>query len=183
MAGREGAAVRAGERVSRGDHDTEAGPLPTIRFRPADLADVPGLVGLPRPGEAGGDPRMLQYLAGEHHPRHALPPRVMWMAEEDAGPVGYAAGHLTRRFRCDGELQWIYVVRRCRRAGVGAELLRRVALWFLDQGASRICVDVGDEEARSFYRRLGATELRPHWMVWEHVGDVVDRRARPGRAG
>ncbi|HEX2165472.1 MAG TPA: GNAT family N-acetyltransferase [Thermoanaerobaculia bacterium] len=175
--------MSARERVPRGEHDAQAAPLPTIRYRPADLTDVPRLVGLPRPGEAGGDPRMLRYLAGEHHPRQALPPRVMWMAEEDADPVGYAAGHLTRRLGCDGELQWIYVVRRCRRAGVGAELLRRVALWSLDQGASRICVDVGDEEARSFYRRLGATDLSPHWMVWEHAGALAARAARLGRAG
>lgn len=37
--------------------------------------------------------------------------------------LGYVAGHLTRRFGCEGELQWIYVVA----DDAGAELLR--ACW------------------------------------------------------
>jgi GNAT superfamily N-acetyltransferase len=154
-----------------------------IHYRKAELADVPRLVGLPRPGEAGGDHRMPQYLAGEHHPRHALPPRVLWMASEGDTPVGYTAGHLTRRFGCDGELQWIYVVAEHRRGGVASALLRLLAGWFVDQGARRVCVDVGDDEARPFYRRHGAVELNRHWMVWNDIGEVVERAASTREPG
>lgn len=146
-----------------------------VRYRKAELADVPALARLPREGEAGGDPpeRMLRYLAGEHHPQQALAPRVMWMAVEGKSPVGYVAGHLTRRFDCDGELQWIYVVTEHRGGAAAAELLRLLAGWFVQQGALRVCVDVGDEHAGRFYRRHGAEDLRKHWMVWSDIGIVL----------
>ncbi|HEX6747781.1 MAG TPA: GNAT family N-acetyltransferase [Longimicrobium sp.] len=144
-----------------------------ILYREAGLVDVPRLVGLPRRCEAGGDPRMLAYLAGEHHPQQALPLRVLWMAEAEDAPAGYIAGHLTRRLGCQGELQWIYVVPDYRRAGVGSRLLALLAAWFVEHGARRICVDVGDDAARPFYRRQGAVELNRHWMVWEDIGVVL----------
>ncbi len=95
-----------------------------IIYRRAELTDVPVMAHLPQPGEAGGDPedRMLRYLAGEHHPQPALAPRVMWVAELDGSAIGYTAGHLTRRFGCDGELQWIYVVRDHRLSHIASDL-------------------------------------------------------------
>jgi GNAT superfamily N-acetyltransferase len=117
---------------------------------------------------------MLRYLAGEHHPQQALLPRVMWMAAEREAPIGYAAGHLTRRFGCDGELQWIYVVPEHRRSQIASALLRLMAEWFLEHGARRICVDVGDDAARPFYRRHGAVDLNRHWMVWNDISGVVE---------
>ena len=151
--------------------------MTAVQYRKADLADVSELVGLPREGEAGGDPRMLRYLAGEHHPQQALLPRAMWMAAEGRSPIGYVAGHLTRRFGCDGELQWIYVVSQYRRTQVGSKLLRFLAGWFLEHGAHRICVDVGDDEARPFYERHGAVELNQHWMVWNDIGRILKTSA------
>lgn len=151
-----------------------------IAYRMAELSDVPRLVGLPRGGEAGGDPRMLQYLAGEHHPQHALAPRGLWLAEVEGAAIGYVAGHLTERFGCEGELQWIYVTPDFRRAGVASSLLRLVATWFVDRGAHRVCVDVGDDAARPFYRRLGAVELDRHWLVWSDISVVL--RSTPERA-
>ena len=147
----------------------------SITYRRARLADVPAMAALPEPGDAGGDPpdRMLSYLAGESHPRQALPPRAMWLAESNGAPIGYAAGHLTRRFDCDGELQWIYVVRGHRRSHVGTELLRLVANWFVQQNALRVCVDVGDEAARPFYRRVGAVDLNKHWMIWNDISQLA----------
>lgn len=153
--------------------------MTTIRYRRAALPDVPRLVELPGPGEAGGDPRMSLYLLGEHHPQHALPPRALWLAEDCTAPVGYVAGHLTRRFECDGELQWIYVAADQRRHGVASRLLELLATWFLERGARRICVDVGDDAARPFYHRRGAVELNRHWMVWNDVAIVLDA-ARSG---
>jgi GNAT superfamily N-acetyltransferase len=117
---------------------------------------------------------MGRYLAREHHPQHALAPRVLWMAEQGNAPIGYAAGHLTRRFDCDGELQWIYVTAAHRRRGVASALLRRLAAWFAERGARRVCVDVGDDDARPFYRRHGAVDLNRHWMVWEDIGRLAE---------
>ena len=149
--------------------------MAAIHYRRVGPADVAALARLRRDGEAGGGPeeRMARYLAGEHHPQQALLPRAMWLAEKAASPVGYVAGHLTRRFGCDGELQWIYVVAEHRGGGVAAELLRLLASWFADQGARRVCVDVGDERACSFYRRFGAMELRKHWLVWNDIRAVL----------
>lgn len=149
-----------------------------VEYRRAELDDVPRLVGLPLPGEAGGDPRMRRYLAGEHHPQQALAPRVLWLAEVGTEAIGYVAGHLTRRFECDGELQWIYVVPAWRRHGVASRLLTLQAKWFVERGARRVCVDVGDEDARPFYRRCGAEALNEHWMVWPDIG-VVPNSIRP----
>ena len=117
---------------------------------------------------------MLRYLAGEHHPQQALLARAMWMASDGRSPIGYVAGHLTRRFGCDGELQWIYVVPPYRRTQIGSKLLGFLAEWFLEHEARRICVDVGDDEARPFYRRHGAVELNRHWMVWNDIAVVLE---------
>ena len=95
------------------------------------------------------------------------------MATEAESPIGYAAGHLTRRFRCDGELQWIYVASPWRGDEVATKLLQLVATWFVSKGAQRICVDPGNEKARRFYRRHGAVDLNKHWMVWTKIGEVL----------
>lgn len=146
----------------------------TYRYREALLDDVPSLAALPQTGEAGaaGEDRMTRYLKGEHHPHLALPTRVIWLAEAERAPAGYIAGHLTRRFNCGGELQWLYVTTDHRRSGVATVLLKHLANWFTVRGARRICVDVGDESARPFYRRLGAGDLSGPWMVWEDVSKV-----------
>jgi GNAT superfamily N-acetyltransferase len=155
-----------------------------IHYRRATVADVSRVAGIRQPGDAGGDPpdRMRRYLAGEHHPQQALPPRAMWIAELDDRAIGYTAGHLTRRFECDGELQWIYVVREHRRQHVASELVRVLAEWFVEQQARRICVDVGDEEARPFYKQQGAVELNKHWMVWDDISQVLPPGKRDSRA-
>jgi GNAT superfamily N-acetyltransferase len=122
---------------------------------------------------------MLRYLAGEHHPQQALLPRAMWMASDGRSPIGYVAGHLTRRFGCDGELQWIYVIPGNRRTQVASKLLRFLAEWFLEHGARRICVDVGADEALPFYRRHGAVELNRHWMVWNDIAVLLESSCQP----
>jgi GNAT superfamily N-acetyltransferase len=145
-------------------------------YRKVEVSDIPALSRLRRTGEAGGasEERMAGYLAGTHHPQEALQAREMWLASEDGSLIGYVAGHLTRRFECDGELQWIYVVPPARGTPVAQELLRIMARWFVAQGARRICVDVGDERARRFYRRHGAVEISQHWMTWEDIGTVLE---------
>lgn len=148
--------------------------MAAVRYRKAALGDVPALALLRHQGEAGGasEDRMRRYLAGEHHPQQALLPRVMWMAEVAQSPVGYVAGHLTRRFGCDGELQWIYVVREHRAGHVAKELLCHLASWFVEHKAVQVCVDVGDERARRFYKRHGAEDLSKHWLVWNDISGV-----------
>ena len=152
-----------------------------LHYREARLADVPSLARLPRVGEAGGDSveRMFRYLACEHHPQQALIPRVMWMAERGGSPIGYIAGHLTRRYGCQGELQWVYVVSEHRRTRVASQLIRRLAEWFVANDAHRVCVDVGDDNARGFYARHGAEDLSKHWMVWNDIGQILDTHDSP----
>jgi GNAT superfamily N-acetyltransferase len=148
----------------------------TVAYRKAEMADIPALARLPRVGEAGGDSeyRMSRYFTCNHHPQLALMPRVIWTAQSGGSPIGYIAGHLTRRFGCDGELQWIYVVREHRRSGVASRLLRLLSEWFVEQGARRICVDVGDDSARPFYVRYGALDLSKHWMVWNDIAQIAN---------
>jgi len=115
----------------------------------------------------------MQYLVGTHHPQEALLPRVMWCAEDDHLPVGYIAGHLTKRLGCDGELQWIYVVPHYRGRAIACQFLRLLGEWFVNQRAIRICVNAGTEQARSFYRRHGAVDLNKHWLVWSDIHVVL----------
>jgi ribosomal protein S18 acetylase RimI-like enzyme len=115
------------------------------------------------------------YLRRERHPQHALDSRVVYVACDKGEVVGFVAGHLTRRYSCDGELQWIDVVDAYRRRGIASELVRRLASWFATQRASRICVDVNPDNvvAQHFYRRHGAQDLRPHWLVWPDITVVL----------
>ena len=149
--------------------------MPSIHFRPARLDEVPSLAQLRSENEAGGatPDRMLGYLAATHHPQQAQLPRAMWVALQGDAAIGYVAGHLTSRFGCDGELEWIYVVASHRRQRVGSGLLRLLAAWLVERSATRVCVDVGDEMARPFYARYGAVALDRHWMVWNDIHEVV----------
>jgi len=148
-------------------------PVGALIFRQATLADVPALVRSrsadPQWGPA--DPRTAAYLEGKHHPQRALAPRAAFVALEGGAVIGYIAGHLTRRYDCDGELQYLWVAPARRRVGVATRLLGLLAQWFVEQGASRICVDVLPENlrARSFYSRHGAVALNRHWLVWNDV--------------
>ena len=125
--------------------------------------------------------RLARYVAGGHHPRGALAPRVMWVAGDGDGLAGYACGHLTRRHGCDGELEQLWVAAAHRGRGVADELLRRVAAWLVARGARRVCVDVTPENAvaRRFYARHGARPLLPHWMVWDDIA-IVPGQSRAG---
>ncbi len=112
-----------------------------------------------------------RYLEGQHDPQEAKKPRVAYVATEGEVVVGFIAGHLTRRFQCDGELQWISVRPESRGRGIAIELLRSLARWFAQQNAGRVCVDVmpTNEAARRFYSRNGAVDLKPSWMVWDDI--------------
>lgn len=119
--------------------------------------------------------RILDYLSAKLHPREALVPRTAFVCVEQGRIVGFIAGHLTRRFGCDGELEWITVRPEYRNRAIGSGLLLCLAEWFTAQNASRICVDVepSNQTARQFYLRHGAEDLKPHWMVWKNIGRVL----------
>jgi ribosomal protein S18 acetylase RimI-like enzyme len=107
-----------------------------------------------------------------------LPQRVIYVATEADSLAGFIAGHLTRRYKCDGELEWIDVISEHRRSGVASELLRRLAAWFVEQKASRVCVDVqpANIAARRFYAKHGAEKLNEHWLVWNDIKNVLAAR-------
>ncbi len=149
----------------------------TIQLRRATAADVPRMAESRNTDSAAGpaDARMAAYLEGRHHPQHAMGPRVAYLATIGGDVAGYIAGHLTRRYGCDGEVQYLYVVPAFRRSGIASMLLRQLAEWFEAQGSARICVDVNEESpgATPFYASHGAQPLRPHWMVWPDVRSVL----------
>lgn len=115
--------------------------------------------------------RVSGYLSGIHNPQKALQPRTAIVAEIDDSIIGFIAGHLTERYGCDGELEWINVLFEYRGQGVSAELLNRLWKWFLERKAFKICVNVDLENAagRKFYAKHGAIEMNPHWMVWQDI--------------
>lgn len=154
-----------------------------IQYREATPADIDEMARIREEGGWTGGasaPRMALYLAGQHHPQHALAPRVIYVAEQGDSLIGFIAGHRTRRFGCDGELQWIFVRPESRGSGAASQLLQRLAGWFLDQGARRVCVDVdpANTQARRFYRAHGAEDLNEHWLVWPDIQVVLDAGVR-----
>ncbi len=109
-----------------------------IGYREATLADVPDMVRC-RVGDTTigpADPRMALYLEGRHHPQHALEPRVMLVCLEEDSVIGYIGGHLTRRYDCDGELQYLYVVPQHRRKATASKLQALLAGWFAEDARS-----------------------------------------------
>ena len=147
-------------------------------YRQADISDVPDMARI-RASEWGSEDywrrRIAGYLKCELHPQQALIPRVAYVAEEGEGFIGFIAGHLTHRFSCAGELEWINVVPERRGSGISSELLRLLATWFVEQHALRICVDVDPTNtlARRFYMRYGAEHLNAHWLIWHDIGKAV----------
>ena len=148
-----------------------------VDYREATVADVAEMARsrLTDPAAGLADERMTAYLERKHHPQQALGPRVAYVAFVAGVVVGYIAGHLTRRYSCDGEVQYLFVVPEHRGTGVAAQLLRLQARWFTQQGARKICVNVepGNAVARAFYAHHGATELNRFWMVWGDIQAVA----------
>ncbi|HTF27028.1 MAG TPA: GNAT family N-acetyltransferase [Candidatus Limnocylindria bacterium] len=153
----------------------------TVHYRLAEKSDIPAM-GRIRAAEWETEEywkiRISRYLNCELHPKQALMPRVSYVALEAESLMGFIAGHLTRRYACDGELEWINVIPECRGSAVASELLRLLAAWFAQQKASRICVDVdpNNTTARRFYKRHGADDLNEHWLVWNDIKVVLCQR-------
>lgn len=120
--------------------------------------------------------RIAGYLQGIVNPQEALIGRIIYVAIKDDQVVGFIAGHLSRRFSCQGELQWIDVSSEYRGTGISRELLRHLAAWFVDQAALFVCVNCASDNAvaQNFYRRLGAENLREHWLIWKDISVVLE---------
>ena len=152
--------------------------LQTVTYRVAELSDVPAMAAiraLEWGTEENWNTRIMGYLNGEVYPQHALRPRVSYVACNAEQVLGFVAGHLTRRHGCDGELEWINVIPEHRGSGIASGLIQRLAQWFIENQAKKVCIDVQPTNlvARKFYCRHGATDLNPHWMVWNDVGVVL----------
>jgi ribosomal protein S18 acetylase RimI-like enzyme len=149
-----------------------------IEYRQANESDIPALAAI-RAVEWGTKEYWIQRIGGymrcELHPQQALKTRIVYIASENDSIVGFIAGHLTKRYECDGELQWINVIAQFTRAGVASQLLCLLAEWFVELRAFRICVDVDPDNltARSFYFKHGAAELNKHWLVWNNIQVIL----------
>ena len=154
-------------------------PAPDVTYRIATADDVPAMVSgrLEDPSAGPADDRMAAYLRGSHHPQHARAPRVAFIAVSDDRVVGYIAGHLSKRFDCEAELQYLYVASDWRRRGIATALLDHLARWFAIQGAYRVCVNVDAESegASPFYMHHGAGPLERHWLVWPDIRVLAER--------
>jgi ribosomal protein S18 acetylase RimI-like enzyme len=124
--------------------------------------------------EAYWQRRIGSYIAVEQSPQHALPTRAVFVAVDNGQVVGFVAGHRTRRYGCDAELEWINVAPEQRGRGIAGQLLAVMAFWFVEQGAFRVCVDVEPKNtvAQGLYAKYGAERLNDHWMVWEDARKI-----------
>jgi len=152
-----------------------------ITFRSAQFADIPALAAI-----RAAEWETVAYWTrriGEYLPEEGQQNRTVLIAEDGTTLVGFVAGHRTRRFGCDGELQWINVRRESQARGIGRLLVREIGSWFVEQGARRICVDVEPDNdiARRLYARCGAKPLKPYWLIWEDSRDMVSQQtSQPG---
>jgi ribosomal protein S18 acetylase RimI-like enzyme len=148
--------------------------MPYFHFRVGTLDDVPHMARIRSrewESEAYWTTRIAGYMKGDQHPQHALQPRVIYVALTEELMAGFIAGHQTRRLGCTGELEWINVIPEYRRMGVASELLHRLVAWFVGQSATKVCVDVAEDNlgALAFYKGYGAVHLNPHWLYWEDI--------------
>ena len=149
-----------------------------MQFREAGISDGDSLAKIRSEvwgNEAYWKERITGYMNCTHHPQQALMPRIIYVAIDDESIVGFIAGHLTRRYDCDGELEWVNVISNYRMGGVAFRLLKLLAAWFIQRNAHRICVDAdpGNVIARNFYTKYGAVELNKHWLVWNDIRVVL----------
>ena len=151
-----------------------------IKYKEAELSHIPAMAKI-RVAEWGTEEYWINRISGyincELHPQHALLPRVIYVAVKDDELIGYIAGHLSRRYEFDGELEWINVAAEHRGSGVAFELFHMLAEWFVLQGAKKICVDVDPENlvARNFYIKNGAEYLNAHWLFWKDINASLNK--------
>jgi ribosomal protein S18 acetylase RimI-like enzyme len=152
-----------------------------MRCRKSQDGDIPAMAEI-RAGDWGTEEywrkRMCDYLTLRLHPQKSRLPREAFVCVDGQRIAGLIAGHLTRRFGCAGELEWISVRPEYRGSGAASQLLRRLAKWFIKNGALKVCVDVEPNNtiARRFYARHGAIDLKPYWMIWKDITAALKPR-------
>ena len=151
--------------------------MTSISYRKAISLDIPSLAKI-RSGnpdiEKHWTDRISGYLNYTHNPQQALKPRIIYVATDYDKIVGFVAGHLTIRYDCEGELQWINIIEEYQKHGIASELVKVLANWFVEQKSYKICVDPGNDIARRFYKKNGAENLNAHWMFWKDIRDVFE---------
>lgn len=117
--------------------------------------------------------RITNYYKGYLNPQKALAERVIYIATDNNDIIAFVAGHLSTRYDCQGELQWIDTIESYRSKGIATALLKLLGKWFIEHKAYKICVDPGNPIARKFCKRNGADNLNEHWMFWNDIRNVV----------
>lgn len=149
------------------------------QYREATQQDIPALAqmrAIERGTQEFWTTRISGYMKAEHHPQQALLQRIIYIAADNETIVGFIAGHLTQRFECDGELQWINVSPEYRRNGVASALLKLLVRWFIEKNALHICANAdADNPSSQFYRSHGAKEMNKHWLVWKNINVVMNK--------
>ena len=136
------------QRAAASTHDQNPLLMTLVSYRVATTDDVPAMARLrDKSGWQGGasEERMRQYLAGTHHPQFARAGRAAYLAESSGAVAGFIVGHLTTRFACDAEVQWLLVAPAHRGGSVATPLLEQLTAWFLRQEAPRVCVNVSPQ--------------------------------------
>jgi GNAT superfamily N-acetyltransferase len=149
-----------------------------IQYREAnkfDIADMSRIRAREWETEAYWTIRIAGYMDCTINPCQALASRIIYVATENEIVIGFIAGHLTQRFKCDGELEWIDVHDEYRRKGIASEMLKLLATWFIEHKALKICIDPGNENAREFYNWHQAEKLNEHWLVWNDINIVFQK--------
>jgi ribosomal protein S18 acetylase RimI-like enzyme len=161
-------------------------PIRVRRVEEADVVSMAAIRAQEWETEAFWKARIERYLRGEHSPQKALSARAAFVAVDNGAALGFVSGHRTSRYGCDGELQWINVAREYRGRGIAGTLLETIAHWFVQQQASRVCVNVAPNNtaACGLYKKYGAEPLNEHWLVWSDIGVIIGktRSVRPGES-
>lgn len=142
-----------------------------IHIEPATLNDLPALCRL-RAEYQGHllewEPRIAAYIIGQLTPAFGLEPRAVFVAvDEHNDVVGFIAGHLSKRFHCDGEIYWLNVQADRRGQRIADLLLSALFGWFAQHNAHKLCIEVppSSESARKLLARHNAQPIGPLWLT------------------
>ena len=129
-----------------------------MQIREAIQTDIPALAQI-RAQSWGTEEywvnRISGYMQASKNPKDSLKKRVLFVAIEEEKIVGLVAGHLTQRFGCEGELQWINVLEAYQGQKIATDLFQQMANWFVEQEALYICVNVEPDNTKgiNFYTK------------------------------
>ena len=149
--------------------------MPNVSYRKVKTEDIPFLAKIRAANwetEDFWNYSISSYLNNTRNPQKALKERVLYVALVDSAIVGFIAGHLSTRYDCQGELEWIDVTEQYRRDGIASALVKILAAWFIEHKAYKVCIDPGNEIARKFYSKNGAKDLNDHWMFWNDIRNI-----------